>query len=93
MVTSIIRNIPRFDGTKPENFRKWSSNTRVVLSVSFKDVFDVLNGSIEPVPVVTNSDTPDTPTNLVEIQGWKRACETLFSVLCLVTSGPAATLV
>ena len=37
--------------------------------------------------------TPDTPTNLVKIQRWKRACETLFSVLYLVSSGPAATLV
>ena len=51
--------------------------------MSNKDVSDVLNGSIEP----------DTPTNLVEIQRWKRACETLFSVHYLVTTGPAATLV
>ena len=29
----------------------------------------------------------------MEIQRWKQACETLFSVLYLVTSGPAATLV
>ena len=92
-VTSTIRNIPRFGGTKPENYREWSSTTRAVLSMSNKDVFDVLNGSIEPVPAVTDSDTPDTPTNPVEIQRWKRACETLFSVLYLVTSGPAATLV
>ena len=93
VVTMTIRNIPRFDGTKPENYREWSSKTRVVLSMSNKDVFDVLNGLIEPVAAVTDSDTPDTPTNLVEIQRWKRACETLFSVLYLVTSGLAATLV
>ena len=92
-MTSTIRNIPRFDGTKPENYREWSSKTRVVLSMSNKDVFDVLNGSIEPVPAIADSDTPDTPTNLVEIQRWKRACETLFSVLYFVTSGPEATLV
>ena len=30
---------------------------------------------------------------MVEIQRWKRACEPLFSVLYVVTSGPAATLV
>ena len=92
VVTSTIRNIPRFDGAKQENYREWSSKTRVVLSMSNKDVFDVLNGSVEPVPAITDSDTPDTPTNLVEIQRWKRACETLFSVLYLATSGPAATL-
>ena len=93
VVTSIIRNIPRFDGIKPENYREWSSKTHVVLSMSNKDVFSVVNGSVEPVPAITDSDTLDTPTNLVEIQRWKRACETLFSVLYLVTSGSAATLV
>ena len=36
--------------------------------MSNKDVVDLLNGSIEPVSEVTDSDTPDTPTNLVEIQ-------------------------
>ena len=33
-VTSIIRNLPRFDGTKPENNRNWYSKTRVILSLS-----------------------------------------------------------
>ena len=61
--------------------------------MSNKGVFDVLNGSVEPVPVIVGSDTRDTPTNLVEIQRWKRACKTLLSVLYIVTSGPAATLV
>ena len=93
VVASTIKKIPTFDGTKPENYREWSSKTCVVLSTSNKDVFDVLNGSVEPVPAITDSDTPDTPTNLVEIQRLKRACETLFSVLYIVTSGPAATLV
>ena len=92
VVTSTIKNIPRFDGTKPDNYREWTPRTGVVLSMSNKDVFDVLNGSIKPAPAVIDSDTPDTPTNLVEIQRWKRACETLFSVLYLVTSGPVATL-
>ena len=71
VVTSTIRNIPRFDGIKPENYREWSSKTRVVLSTSNKDLFGVLNGSVKPVPAITDSDTPDTPTNLVEIQRWK----------------------
>ena len=91
VVTSTIRNTQEFDGTKQENYREWSSKTRVVLSVSDKDVFDVLNGSVEQVPAITDSDTPDTSTNLVEIQRWKQTCEALFSVLHLVTSGPAAT--
>ena len=60
VVTSTTRNIPRFDGTRPENYREWSSKTRVVLSMSNKDVFDVLNGSVEPVPAITDSDTPRT---------------------------------
>ena len=64
VVTSTIRNIPRFDGTKPENYRKWGSKTRVVLSMSIKHVFDVLKGSVEPVRSITDSDAPDTPTNL-----------------------------
>ena len=81
VVTSIIRNIPRFDGTKPENYCEWSSKTRVVLPMSNKDAFGALNGSVEPVQAITDSDTPDTLTNLVEIQRWKRACEILFSVL------------
>ena len=93
MVTSTLRNIPRFDGTKTENYLEWSSKTRVVLYMSNKDVFDVPNGLVEPSPAITDSDTPDTPTNLAEIQRWNRAYETLFSVLCLVTGGPAATLV
>ena len=92
-VTSTIRNIPIFDGTKPENYREWSSKTRVVLSMSNKDVFDVVNGSVKPVPAITDSDTRNSPTNLVEIQRWKQACKTLFSVLYLVTSVYAATLV
>ena len=61
--------------------------------MSNEHVFDVLNGSVEPVPAITDSDTPDTLTNPVEIQRWKRACETLLSVPYLVTSGPAAALV
>ena len=93
VVTSTIRNILRFDGTKQENYREWSSKTRVVLSMSDEHVFDVLNGSVEPVPAITDSDTPDTLANRVEIQRLKRACETLLSVPYLVTSGPAATLV
>ena len=77
VVTSTMRNIPRFDGTKPKNYRKWSSKTCVVLSMSNKDVLDV---KIEPVPIITDSDSPDAPTNLVEVQRWKRACETLVSI-------------
>ena len=61
--------------------------------MSNKDVFGVLNGSVEPVPAITGSDTPDNPTILVELQRWKRACKTLVSVLYLVTSGAPATLV
>ena len=68
VVTSTIRNIPRFDGSKLENYHQWNSKTRLVLSMSNEDVFDVLNGSVEPVPTTTESDTPGTPTNLVEIQ-------------------------
>ena len=93
VVTSTISNIPRFDGTKPENYREWSSKTRVILSMSNKGVLEILNGSVEQVPAITDIDTPGTPTNLVEIERWKRACETLLSVLYLVTGGPAATLV
>ena len=92
-VTSTIRNRPRFDGTKPENYRDWYSKTRVVLSLSNQDVFGVLNGLTEPIPVVANADTPDVPTSLAEINHWKRACENLFYILYLFTSGPAATLV
>ena len=93
VVTSTVRSSPRLDGTKPENYREWSSRTRVVMSMSNRDVLDDLNGSVEPVPAITDSDTPDSRTNLVELQRWKQACETLFSALYLVTSGPAATLV
>ena len=50
-----------------------AQTTRVFLSMSNKDVFDVLNGSVEPVLAITDSDTPDTPTNLVGIQRGKRA--------------------
>ena len=92
VVTLTTRKMPTFDGTKPDNYPEWSSKTRVVLSMSNKDVFDVLNGSVELVPTITDS-TPGTPTNNMEIQVWKQACETLFSILYLVTSGPAATLV
>ena len=60
--------------------------------MSNEDVFDVLNGSVEPVPAITDNDTPDTSTNPVEIQRWKRACKTLFSVPYLVPSGLAANL-
>ena len=54
---------------------------------------DILKGLVEPVPAITDNDTLDTPTNLVYIQRWKQACETLFSTFFLSTSGPAATLV
>ena len=90
-VTSTIRNIPRFAGTEPENYRKLSSKTRVVLPMSNKYVFDVLNGSVKPVPKITDCVISDPPTNLVVIQRWKQGCETLFFVVYLVTSGPAAT--
>ena len=56
-----------------------------------KDVVDVLNGWVGPVPEVTDCAAPDPPTNLVVIRLWKRACETLFFVVDLVTSGPATT--
>ena len=71
VVTSTIRNIVRCDATKPENYREWSSKTREALSMSNKDVCDVLNGSVQQAPAIPDSDTPDTPTNLVEIQRWK----------------------
>ena len=56
-------------------------------------MFGVLNGLTEPKPVFANTATPDVPTSLAEISRWKRACENLFSILYLITSGPAATLV
>ena len=61
--------------------------------MSNKDVLHVLNRPIEPVPIFTGSDTPDAPINLVEVQRRQRACETLFSILYLATSGLAATFV
>ena len=63
-VTSIIRNLPRFDVTKPESYRDWYSKTRVVLSLSHQDVFGVLNGLTEPTRVFADTATPDVPTNL-----------------------------
>ena len=92
-VTSIIRNIPRFDGTKPENYRDRCSKTRVVLSLSNQDVFSVLNGLTEPISAFADTTTPDVPTNLAEVSRWTRACENLFSILYLITGGPAAALV
>ena len=59
--------------------------------MSTKDVFGVLSGSVEPVPAITASDTPDTPANLVEIKHRKQECDTLFFVLFLVASAPAST--
>ena len=92
-VTPIIRDLPRFDETKPENYRDWCSKTRVVLSLSNQDVFGVLNGLTEPIPVFADTANPDVRTNLAGVSRWKRACENLFSILYLITSGPAATLV
>ena len=92
-VTSIIWNLPRFDGTKSETYRDWYSKTRVVLSLSNQDVYDVLNGLTQPIAIMTNPDTPGVPENLAGISRWKRACETIFSMLYLITSGPAAILV
>ena len=89
-VTSITRNLSRFDGTKPENHRDWYSKTRVVLSLPNEDLSGVLNGTAEPIPGFTHTDTPDAPTNLVEVSRWKRACEHLFSIMHLINSGPAA---
>ena len=83
VVAATIRKAPRFDGTKPENYRDWRLKTRLVLSLSNQDVFHVLNGWIEPTPAFTNTDTPNAG---------ERACNNIFSVLYLVTSGPAATL-
>lgn len=56
-------------------------------------MFGVLNDSTEPIPIFTNTDTPDVRTNLAEISRWKLACENLLSILFLITSGPAVTLV
>ena len=92
-VTSIIRNLPRFDGTKPENYRDRCSKTRVVLSLSNQDVFSVLNGLTEPISAFADTTTPDVPTNSAEVSRWTRACENLFSILYLITGGPAAALV
>ena len=63
-VRSSKRNLPGFDGTKPEDYRGWYSTTRVVLSLSNEDVLGALNGLTEPIPLFTNTDTPDLPTNL-----------------------------
>ena len=92
-VTPIIRDLPRFDETKPENYRDWCSKTRVVLSLSNQDVFGVLNGLTEPIPTFADTTTPDVPTNLAQASRWKRACENLILILYLITSGPAATLI
>ena len=63
VVTSAIRNVPKFGGTKPDNFRDWYSKTRVVLSLSNQDVFDVLNGSAEPTPTLGSAYTLSVPTS------------------------------
>ena len=57
-VTSIARNLnlPRFDGTKPENYRDWCSKARVILSLSNQNVFSVLNGVAEPILIFPNID-------------------------------------
>ena len=55
--------------------------------------FGVLNCLTEPIPVFANADTPDLSINLAEVSRWKRACENLFSIMYVITSGPAATLV
>ena len=80
-------------GAKPENNRHRCSKTRVVLSLSNQDVFDVLNGLTESIPASADIDTPDVPTTLTEVSRGKRACETPFSILHLTISGPAITLV
>lgn len=51
VATLTIHNGTRFDGTKPENYRDWTSKTRVVLSMSKYDVFGVLSGKIETIPI------------------------------------------
>ena len=48
-----MRNLPRFDGTKPQNYRDWYSKTRVILSLSSQSVLGVLNGLTEPIPIFT----------------------------------------
>ena len=92
-VTSIIRNLPRFNGTKRDTCRDRYSNTRVVLSLSNQAMLGVLRGLTDPAPIFTNTDTLGVPEHLAEISSWQRACENMFSIMYLITSGPAATLV
>ena len=56
-------------------------------------MFGVLNGLTEQKSFFAKPDTPDVHKNLEEANRWKRACEGLFSMLYLITSSPAATLV
>ena len=55
------------------------------------DVFSVLNGLTDPVPVFANTHIPDVPDNLAEVSRWKRECDNPFSILHLNAGDPAAT--
>ena len=88
-MTYTIRNLARFDGTQPENYRDWYSKTRVVLSLPNQDVFGVLNSLTGLIPVFANAYTADVSTNLDEISRWKRVCENLLSITCLLYTSPS----
>ena len=76
-----MRQVDVFDGTDIAKFKDWRSKLRVLLSLHAPEVLSRINGKRPPT---------DDATATVK-RAWTKAQMELFSLLFLITSGPAHT--
>ncbi|CAB1113155.1 unnamed protein product [Ectocarpus sp. CCAP 1310/34] len=77
-LANVIRGLPKFDGTKPEDFNDWMKKLGVVVGVTRRDIMPLLKGMRRPDP----SDTT--------FAAYERANEDLYAILFCLVELPAA---
>lgn len=53
-LSSTIRNFPKYDGIT--SYRTWADKARVIINLSNKEMFQVMEGSMQPIQAGLNSD-------------------------------------
>ena len=76
-VANIIRELKKFDGSNPANFKAWVKKFGVVIGVTRRGILPLLKGK-------------EKPTDTAKIADYNRGNEDLFAMLYLLVKLPAA---
>ncbi|CAB1111900.1 unnamed protein product [Ectocarpus sp. CCAP 1310/34] len=77
-LANVIRGLPKFDGTKPEDFNDWMKKLGVFFGVTRRDIMPLFKGMPRPDPSGTT------------FAAYKRANEDLYAILFFLVELPAA---